>query len=174
MKKQKIDEKNFVETPGQLIEDNSDEEKALNENSLTPSELYQKQKQARELNRQIEDLIKQKQDIEEQLNQKDYLRSYFDDLKKQRDQFVFKVIYDDGIFHEESAKNYLTAVLKSVAKEQNKEIQILKIKILSNYVWFKLDNKISLKWFTRRVNGKENFVGSNITQLRPYNFFDDI
>lgn len=174
MKKQKIDEK--ISKVTEIAEDNSDdeEEKVLNDNSLTPTEIYQKQKQTRELNKQIEELIKQKQNIEEQMNQKDYLRTFFDDLKKPRDQFVFKLIYDDGIFHEESAKNYLSAVLKSSAKEQNQEIQILKIKTLSNYIWFKLDNKIVIKWFTRRINGKENFIGSNLTQLRPSNFFEDI
>ena len=99
--------------------------------------------------------------------------NYLQNLKK-KNQFVFKIEYDDGTFHEKSAKNYLSAVLKGTAKSQGLDIKILNIKTLSNYVWLETDYEFNVKWFKRKINGKESFIGFSLTQLRANNFFKDI
>lgn len=143
-------------------------------NELTPSEIYEKQQEAKEIEQKMKELEKKKEKIENELDKENKLKDIYDFFKNERDQFVFKVEYKDQNFYENSAKGYITAILKGIGKSQNKEIKVLKVKILSNYLWFKLNEKIFVKWFVKKIEQKNDFVGFTITQFRAPYFFEDI
>ena len=170
MKKQKIDENSLKEIKIISDEDSEDETK----NELSPSEIFEKQKEAKKIEQQLRELEKEKEKIENELDKENKLKEIYDEFKKERDQFIFKIEFDDSNFHELQAKNYITAVLKGMGKNQGKDIKILKTKTLLDYIWFKIDIKITIKWFIRKIEKKENFVGFKITQFRINNFFEDI
>ena len=92
-----------------------------------------------------------------------------------RDEFVFKIIYDNGEFYEKAAKNYLTVILKKTCLSQTKtELEILDSKCLSNYMWFKVNKKIKINWLVKKSKQNDNYQSHTITQLRVNQFFEDL
>lgn len=171
MKKQKINEK---EVKNIIIEDDEDNEIFELEQNLSSNEIMKKQEQNKQIEKKMKELEKEKEEIEKELNKGNKMKELYEYFRKERNEFVFDINYDDGNFYETSAKNYLTAIMKNMGKQQEKEIKIIGYKVLNNYLWFKINNKIILKWINRKVEGKGNYPGLSITQLRPSNFFEDI
>ena len=169
MKRQKIDENKVKEI---LIVSDDDEEEYKND--LSPSEIYEKQNEAKKIEKEMKELEQKKEKIESELDKETKLKDIYEDFKKERDQFIFKIEYEDENFHENLAKNYLSAVLRGTAKNQGKDIKIIRNKNIQNYLWFKIDKKIVIKWFIKKIEAKENFLGFKVTQLRVNNFFEDI
>lgn len=169
MKKQKIDENKVKEIL--IVSDDEDEEYKTD---LSPSEIYEKQNEAKKIEKEMKELEQKKEKIENELDKETKLKDIYEEFKKERDQFVFKIEYQDENFHESLAKNYLSAVLRGTGKSQGKDIKILKSKNIQNYLWFKVDKKIIIKWFFKKIEAKDNFVGFKVTQLRVNNFFEDI
>lgn len=170
MKKQKIDENKTKE----IIVISDDEECDEYKTELSPSEIYEKRNEAKKIEKELKELEQKKEKIENELDKENKLKDVYDEFKKERDQFVFKIEYEDSSFNESMAKNYLSAVLKGSAKNQGKDIKIVKSKIIQNFLWFKIDKKIIIKWFIKKIEAKENFLGFKVTQLRVNNFFEDI
>lgn len=169
MKKQKLDENKVKEIL--IVSDNEEEEYKTD---LSPSEIYEKQNEAKKIEKEMKELEQKKEKIENELDKETKLKDIYEEFKKERDQFIFKIEYEDENFHESLAKNYLSAVLKGTAKGQGKDIKILKSKNIQNYLWFKVDKKMVIKWFIKKIEAKENFIGFKVTQLRVNNFFEDI
>lgn len=169
MKKQKIDENKVKEIL--IVSDNEEEDYKTD---LSPSEIYEKQNEAKKIEKEMKELEQKKEKIENELDKETKLKDIYEEFKKERDQFIFKIEYEDENFHESLAKNYLSAVLKGTAKGQGKDIKILKSKNIQNYLWFKVDKKMVIKWFIKKIEAKENFIGFKVTQLRINNFFEDI
>lgn len=169
MKKQKIDENKVKEII--VISDDEDEEY---KNDLSPSEIYEKQNEAKKIEKELKELEQKKEKIESELDKETKLKDIYEEFKKERDQFIFKIEYEDSNFHESLAKNYLSAVVRGTAKNQGKDVKILKSKNIQNYLWFKVDKKMVIKWFIKKIEAKENFIGFKVTQLRVNNFFEDI
>lgn len=170
MKKQKLDENKVKE----ILIISDDDEGEEYKNDLSPSEIYEKQNEAKKIEKELKELEQKKEKIENELDKETKLKDIYEEFKKERDQFIFKIEYEDSTFHESLAKNYLSAVLRGTAKNQGKDVKILKSKNIQNYLWFKLDKKIIIKWFIKKIEAKENFLGFKVTQLRVNNFFEDI
>lgn len=102
-------------------------------------------------------------------------KELLNNFKIPRDEFVFKVTYDNGEFYEKAAKNYLNAILKRLCFVQTKsELEIIDYKCLLDYLWFKTNRKIKVSWLVKKSKPNDNFQSHTITQLRASHFFEDI
>ena len=166
------------ETPKESSnEENDNDEIEYEEMSFVEPSFEEIQKSQMQL-KDVINKIKELQEEEKKID--DFLKGtrakeLFDYFKIPRDQFVFKVVYENGEFYEKAAKNYIIAILKRICFSQTKEeLKILEYKNLSNYLWFKLDKKIRLPWLVKKSKGNENFHKHTITQMRNDHFFEDI
>lgn len=165
----------LTETTEKIVYDEESDGIFNLENDLSPNEIIEKQNKTKEISKKMQELEKEKDKIEEELNKGNKLKEMYDSFKKERDEFVFKIDYEDGEFHETSGRNYVGAILKSVAQQQGKEdLKVLKFKSILNYIWLKTNHKIVLKWLSKKVPQRDTFSGFSITQLRADNFFNDI
>lgn len=141
------------------------------EKELSTEEVLEKQKQSKELSEKMKQLEEEKEKIEEELNKENKIKELYEYFKTPRSEFVFKVTYDDENFRENSIKNYLSAIVKNLG---NQSIKILKWKILNNYVWFKTDQSLIIRWVNKRINSRSDLASFNMIQLRPDKFFEYI
>ena len=142
---------------------------------LSSEKILEKQEKIKELSKQLKEIEREKEEINKELNKGNKFKELQESFNKSKNEFVFKVHYDNDVFYESSAKNYLTAIIKNMAKQQGiDDIKINQFKTLQNYLWFKLSEKMVIKWLYKRIDGKGDRVGFLITQLRSENFFNDI
>lgn len=166
------------ETPKEVSNETTDDnEVEYEEISFVEPSLEEIQNSQIQLNN-VTNKIKALQEEERKLD--DFLKGtkakeLFDYFKIPRDQFVFKVVYENGEFYEKAAKNYILAILKKMCFLQTKEeLNVLEYKNLSNYLWFKIDKKIRLNWLIKKSKGNEKFQSHTISQIRNEHFFEDI
>lgn len=170
MKKQKVSEKEIKEIPVINLSDDDNVSKDNEDYELSPEEIYEKKQKTKEISDQIKELEKQKEDLNKELNYKNTLDELYESFKKPKDEFVFKVEFNDKNFKETIAKNYILAIIKSKCED----IKVIKYKRFIYYLWFKLNKEITIRWFIKKVQDKDNLPGFKITQLRCDRFFEDI
>lgn len=145
-------------------------------NELSSEKILEKKERIKKLSEKLKEIEKEKDEINEELNKGNKFRELQESFDKAKNEFVFKVTFDDGIFYENTSKKYISAILKNVAKQQKVEnMKIIQYKTLQNYLWFKLNEKLVIKWMYKKVDSRsEHSSGFMITQLRSESFFNDI
>ena len=154
------------------INDIEYEEISVIEPSL--EEIQNSQIQFNNVSKQIKQLQEEQKKLDDFLKgtKAKELTNYF---KLSRNEFVFKVTYDNNEFYEKSAKNYIIAILKRTCLNQTKEeLTIMDYKCLSNYLWFKTNVKFKVNWLVKKSKPNDDYQGHTISQLRSTNFFEDI
>lgn len=140
-----------------------------------PEDIYKKEQEKNEIQKKMQELEKEMQEVDKQIESKTNIKLIKEYVKEKRNEFVFKVVYEDGNFYELSAKNYIKAILRNESKKQNNPVKDIKIKTIENCIWFKTDKPLILDWIQKKVESKPGYgCGCLITQLRHNKFFDDL
>ena len=114
--------------------------------------------------------------------QQQYIKNFqeiLEECKKPRDELLFKIVSDSD--NENNIKKYITSIITRKAEENDifdidvieyKRIKITRPKT-EEFLYFKLNNKITLSQVYIKSKKKENLPQIGLIQLRPHCFFED-
>lgn len=141
------------------------------EENTTPQPIQDKKERSRSGSKSRNSSSDSKKD------KKDTIKNFNDlleEFKKPRDELLFKVSFENGLFYEMNAKKYLTSIIN------NQEAEIIEYKMIKMirpkeeiFLYFKLNKKICLRKVYFQSSKKGDLPRMKISQLRPNYFFID-